>query len=283
MDIGELATRNVNGIVLIVILILCLVALSLQNSRITEASERLGMGLNVSITMALNNLKNFFSNTVSSIARLRELRNEYNQLLTQLEQRQTTLRDIEALERENSYLRELLDYPPSLEYDHLPAQIVGKDPGVFFSSLIIDKGNRHGITVGMPVVAFQDDKEGLVGRVVEISWNSAIVRPLLDPQNFVSGRLRKTRYEGLLKGLGTESGLLIMEYLDRRSKNQISVGDEVISSGLQSLYPPNILVGTVAAISAPSHSISLELEIDPFIDFTRLEHVFVLLSNGTGP
>ena len=283
MGIGEFAKKNLNGILLTFILLICFIALTLQDSRLTEVSERFGMGLNASMAMILDNVKDSLGNTVSSIARLRDLRIEYNQLLMQLEQRQTTLRDIEALEQENSSLREILNYSRALEYDHLPVQIIGKDPGVFFSSFLINKGNRHGVNVGMPVVAFQDGKEGLVGRVVEISWNSALVRPLLDSQNFVSGRLRRSRYEGLLRGLRTEAGLLIMEYLDRRSKNQISVGDEVISSGLDSLYPPNILIGTVAEISATSHSISLELRITPFIDFTRLEHVFVLLSNGTVP
>ena len=277
MNIRELANRNRNILILVCTLILCLITLSLQDNRLTKVPERIGMSVNASITMFLNNVKSFFVNTVSSIAELRDLRVEYDQLLVQLEQREKLVQNMETLEQENQLLREALNYSQSLEYTHIPAKIIGKDPEVLFSSLMIDKGNRHGIHIGMPVVAFQSNKEALVGKIVEISWNSALIRPLLHPQNFVSARLRRTRYEGLIRGLGSESGSLIMEYLDRNSRNEISVGDEIITSGLQSLYPPNIFIGSVTEVAATSYATSLELEVLPFIDFTRLEHVFVLL------
>lgn len=278
MNIRAFAHRNRNGALLLIILFLCLLLLSFQNSNITQTPERIGMGLNASIVIVLNNVKSFFTTTVGSISALRDLRTDYDDLLLQMEQSKLSFQTIETLKQENQSLRQQLDYSEELKYTHEPAKIIGKDPGVHFSSLMINKGNRHGISIGMPVVAFQDGKEGLVGKVIEISWNSALIRSLRHPENFVSARLSKTRYEGLIRGLGSDSEILIMEYLDRNSRNQISVGDEVISSGLQSLYPPNIFLGNVGAISATSYANSLELEITPFIDFTRLEYVFILLS-----
>jgi len=281
MDIRTIAKRHRNRVVFFIILVLCVTLLSFQNSNITQTPEQIGLGVNAGIVKVLDNIRNFFITTITSISALRDLRAEYNELLLQMEQSQVSLQTIETLEQENSILRRQLGYSETLVYSHLPARIIGKDPGVHFSGFLINKGNRHGVNIGMPVIAFQDGREGLVGRIVEISWNSALVRPLIHPENFVSARLSKTRYEGLLKGLGSNSEVLMMEYLDRNSRNQISVGDEVISAGLQSLYPPNIFIGHVAAISSTSYATSLELDITPFIDFTRLEHVFILLSSGS--
>ena len=241
------------------------------------------MGLTASITLALHNMKDAIGNAIISVSGLSDRHSEYEQLLAELEQSQIAVHNMQALEQENRSLRRIVQYSQSLEYAHAPAEIVGKDPGGTSFSLLINKGNRHGIDIGMPVVAFQDGRQGLVGRVVDISWNSALIRPLVHPKGYVAGRLTKTRYEGLLQGLDSESGLLRMKYLERESRNQVSVGDEVISSGLNSLYPPNLFIGTVTSISARSYTASLELDVTPFINFARLEHVFVLLINENTP
>ncbi|MGI9256579.1 MAG: rod shape-determining protein MreC [Salinispira sp.] len=272
--------KNRNFVTLIILLALCFILLILQNSTATQVPQKIGMNVSMYGVDILHTIESFFVNTVNSINELRDLHTEYNELLRRFDEQRGNFQNLELLQKENHYLRELLEYSQFLSHPHLPAQIIGKDPGVHFSSFLINKGNRHGIKPSMPVVAFQDGYEGLIGHVVEIGWNSALIRPLIHPESFVSARLSKTRYEGLVRGVQGDPQDLIMEYLDRNSRNEISVGDEVITAGLQSLYPPNILIGTVNSISSTSYAASLELDIRPFINFTRLEHVFVLLTDG---
>ncbi|AHC15153.1 rod shape-determining protein MreC [Salinispira pacifica] len=276
MDFRELGTKHRESIILALILIVSLVALSLQSSRFTSIPQRIGLGISSTVERIFTGSGKFISRTVNSISELRDLRAEYTNLLSELEKSRQIFQSMEALEAENEQLRSALAYSRNSEFVHSPAEIIGKDPGISFTSLLVNKGSAHGIQAGMPVVGFQNGKQGLVGKVIEVSRYASLVRPLVDPESYVSARLSRTRYEGLLRGLGSDEDLLLMEYVDRESRNQISVGDEVITSGLDSVYPSNIRIGTISSINAKSYSTSLELDVVPYIQYSRLEHVFII-------
>ncbi len=282
MDFKDFSKRNREGIVLALILLVSMVGMMIQSSRFAQIPQRVGMGLATGIKSGISGVGNFFSDTVQSVSELRDLRQEYDSLVEKLDASQQLFRSMEALEQENRELKAALGYSQDLTFQNIPGRIIGKDPGIVFTSLLVNRGSRHGIETGMAVVGYQDGEQGLVGKVIEVSPFTSIVRPILDPQSFVSSRLSRTRYEGLLRGRGTESDTMIMEYLDRESRNQINVGDEIITSGLNSLYPPNLRIGTVAAILGNSYETSLQLEVKPYIQFTRLENVFFLEPQESG-
>jgi rod shape-determining protein MreC len=90
----------------------------------------------------------------------------------------------------------------------------------------------------------------------------------------VGARLLTSHYEGLVNGSGDES--VTMKYVKRYARSNIRYGDIVVTSGMKSLYPSGIFIGAVKAIHAREYDTSLELELEPVIDFSRLEYVFVL-------
>jgi rod shape-determining protein MreC len=280
VDIREFTRKNRDGILLGIILLSSLVAMMIQSSRFTSIPQRIGMGITSGIETGMSGIQNFVVNTVRSVSELRDLREEYNSLSERLDESQQIFRSMEALEEENRVLREALGFSRSMDYQNIPGRIIGKDPGIVFTSLMVNRGSRHGIRVGMAVVGYQNGEQGLIGKVIETSAFTCLVRPIVDPLSYVSARLSRTRYEGLLRGRGSDSESMIMEYLDRESRNQITVGDEIITSGLNSLYPPNLRIGTVSAILGTSYETSLQLEVRPFISFTRLESVFFLATTG---
>ena len=101
---------------------------------------------------------------------------------------------------------------------------------------------------------------------------SAFVRPLTGRHCRVSARLTRTRTEGVLEWMPDRG--LQLTFLPFRS--DVSVGDEVISSGLGGVFPRGIRAGTVSAVSDDPSDGSRRVTVDPVVDFGALEEVFVI-------
>ncbi len=216
-------------------------------------------------------------NTVRSVGELRRVRAEYESLLNDMEQYERLEGTVEALERENDRLREQLGFAARTEEPSLAAQIIARESATgFFSSLTINRGERHGVEVNQAVVAFAGGEEGLVGRVERVSGGTALVVPVFAPGSYIGARLERSRHVGLLQGSGTVADALTLQYVPRDARNEIRYGDVVVTSGLNSIFPPEIPIGRVLRVSAPSWDTSLVIEVDPVVDYSRLEYVFVL-------
>jgi len=216
-------------------------------------------------------------NTVRSVSELGRLRQEYEALLDELERYQTLEGDIEQLRSENRRLRDVLQFSQNVSFRNLPAEIIGREPGNMFASFTINRGSRDGVTTDTAVIAVQDGNQGLVGRVAQVSGGSSVVAPLFDASTYVAARLLDSRYEGLVGGGGPGTSELTMRYVDPQARNQTAYGDMVVTSGMSSIYPKGIRVGTVVGIQAFAWESSLTLTLDPVVDFGRLEYVFLLL------
>jgi rod shape-determining protein MreC len=92
----------------------------------------------------------------------------------------------------------------------------------------------------------------------------------------VSARVDSTRDEGLVQGEGKDRGNLVMNYVKKIAKNKITYGDLVVTSGLGGLYPKGINIGRIRDITAPTYQTSLVLQVQPIIDFDRLEYLFLV-------
>ena len=115
--------------------------------------------------------------------------------------------------------------------------MIARDTDNLFSTITINKGSRGGVQKGMTVVAYQQDMEGLVGKVVAVGPGSSEILPLYDPQCMVSARLDRTRDEGLVNGEGKDSGTILMRYVKSIAKDTIEYGDLVVTSGLGGFTP----------------------------------------------
>ncbi|MFO8044002.1 MAG: rod shape-determining protein MreC [Alkalispirochaeta sp.] len=220
-------------------------------------------------------------NTVRSVGELRRLRADYEALLDDLEQYERLEGTVGALERENDRLREQLEFAARTDESALAAQIIARESSTgFFSSFTINRGERHGVEVNQAVIAFVGGEEGLVGRVDEVSGGTAVIVPVFAPGSYIGARLERSRHVGLLQGSGVAADALAMQYVPRDARNEIRYGDLVITSGLNSIFPPEIPIGRVLRVSAPSWDTSLVIEVEPVVDFSRLEYVFVLNAGG---
>lgn len=167
-------------------------------------------------------------------------------------------------------LAKILAFKESLSYDFVAARVITKEQAALSKIVIIDKGSFDGLRSGMPVVS----SAGLVGRLIDVSWNVAKVLLIIDENSNVDVMLQRTRAQGIFSGMGYRGGAL--KYI---TKNQdIAEGDEVISSGMGGVFPKGFMIGRVGSVEKLDTELFLKIRIVPHVDFSKLEEVLVLAS-----
>ncbi len=272
---GFFAKRR-KGVTLAILIVVSLMCLLLSNRTVVIRPKEVGLSVVGFFQKGFTGLFRWFGDTAGSIRQLRAARDELAAARERLQDMDRVTREIVELRRQNAALLEQLGFAQSLPSGRIAAGVIARDTDNLFSTITINKGSRSGVRTGMPVVAWQVDMEGLVGKVVLVGGGSAQVLPLYDPQCLVSARLDRSRHEGLVAGQGKDRNTIVMRYVRKTAAALIEYGDLVVTAGLGGLYPKGINIGRIREINAPAYESSLELAVEPIIDFERLEDVFLI-------
>jgi len=186
---------------------------------------------------------------------------------------ETKLELYEETRRENDRLRKILKFSETLERKVIAARVIGWDLSPWRKSLIIDKGEKHGIVKNMAVIV----PEGLVGRVLEAGLTTSRVLVLIDPDSRTSALAAETRSHGLVTGDGSKN--LTLRYLDLDS--DVQVGETVLSSGVTGLLPKGVRIGKIISLGKDKEGLHLAAEVSPFVAFSRIEEVLCIASSPT--
>ena len=154
----------------------------------------------------------------------------------------------------------------------LPSRVIGLDPSHFYKSVIINRGTLDGIKKNMVVL----DKNGdLVGRIVDaISLKEARVQLITDNESGISVFTEGNRIRGILVGDG-EGQCLIRYVLATTTPEEISEGEDVITSGYDRVYPSGIRVGRIVSITTDT-SLHKHIVVIPYFDFRYLDQIAVM-------
>ena len=186
-------------------------------------------------------------------------------------------RGLADLREENKRLKDQLGFSQDIGYQRIAARIVAKDPENLYSTITIDKGFKDGIRKNMPVIAFQEGLEGLVGRIIEVGAGTSKIVPIYDAKSFVASRFSGgSRTEGLVGGQGSPDDPLLMRFVKKQVKDEVQFGDLVVTTGFESLYPAGSRRRPRKKIRVLEYQTSLDVELDPVLDFARLEYAFVI-------
>lgn len=165
-------------------------------------------------------------------------------------------------------LRRLLEIRETLVPRSVGAPVVTSFLGGQARSVVVAAGSERGVRPDMAVVAWG----GAVGRVVATNAGYAKVRLLTDPNSGVAGIVQRSRAEGMVMGRGVE--LLEMAYVPHYA--DVLVGDRVVTSGLDGVFPKGFGIGTVVEVGEPVGA-SKAIRVRPDVAFASLEEVLVLL------
>ncbi len=177
---------------------------------------------------------------------------------------------VEELRRKNAAYRGLLGFKDDSEDQYLVAEIVGRNPVKWFSTVAISLGEADGIEVDSPVVS----GSGLVGRTLSVDKEISTVVLITDPESGVGVMLERSRDFGVLLGTGDPESL-VLRLFDKDA--DVAPGDKVLTSGVGSKFPPGIFVGEVQSVYIPRPGLVKEAVIHPAADLQHLEEVLVMM------
>ena len=200
---------------------------------------------------------------------LRQLKSENESLARQLEEAQVALQQQRALADRSRNLERLLELRDRSKLNTIAADIIAAGASPEFRTLTIDKGTRDGIAADMAVIA----PAGVVGRVVLPSAGAAKVQLLVDRNAAAGALIERSRAQGLVTGTG--DALLTLDFLSELE--DVMIGDLVVTSGIDGIYPKGYIIGRVASFEKNGNSFT-KISVRPEVDFTSIEEVLVVLT-----
>ena len=214
-----------------------------------------------------------------------------NQKLQKENQKLKTLMALfEEVRQENTRLRTMIQFTKKAPFQLLAAQVVGRDPFSSNNLLTINRGSRQGVKKKMTVVGLNTKtcpagkppcpqaQSGFVGYIFRVQAHSSQVMLLTNPSAAVPVRMQNSRIHSILEGSGAR--LPRLKYLKHR--DPVQTGDLIVTADSHPFPVKGFPVGTVDQVQQkdPGQSIpslSKQVSVKPFIDFSRLEEVFIVI------
>ena len=190
-------------------------------------------------------------------------------LLQKVGSLQNEVDNLKEIREENKRLKNLLDFADSTKAEYVAASVVTTGPSNFYHTLIINRGSEKGIERGMAVLT----SRGVVGQISYTKEHYSSVITLLDPNSAIDAIIQESRARGILKGSKFQK--LVFKYLP--FSENVRVGDSVVSSGMDRIYPKGISVGVVESVENKKESLFQNVTVKPSVDFSKLEEVLVLI------
>ena len=178
------------------------------------------------------------------------------------------LSKIRELAHENERLRSLLSYTKESGIHGVAASVIGRDPSNWIQTITIDRGTEDGLARGMPVV----DGHAVVGQTIVVSARSAKVLLVTDNASAIDALVQPSRAGGTVEGAWGDE--LRLRYVQK--EYSVSLGDRVVASGLDGVFPKGTLIGEVVSVEDKPGGLFREVKLHPAVDINRLENVLVL-------
>jgi rod shape-determining protein MreC len=275
----ELAPKAKEGRVILILIPLLLLNLTLISLQIEEPSGTILLKKWILIASTpFFDISSTISRVTLTVWRnyvwLQGARQENAQLKDALRDLSLRERALAEAQWENIRLRQLLNFKNTYALQGIGAHVVGRVPGYLSNVTYIDRGIESGIRTDQPVLS----ELGVIGRVLIATRNHAQVQLMSNPDASVGVMIDRTRSPGVLRGTG--NSLLELNYIG--NSEQVNVGDIVVTSGLDGIFPKGLPVGNVAE-SRKGKTVFRLIQVAPFADLLRLENVYILTNKAPGP
>lgn len=204
---------------------------------------------------------------------------ENQRLAEQVTTLQAEVTQLKNLGAENAALREQLVFRKTSQRKLIACEILGRDPDGWWQTIRLNKGSADGVTTNLAVIS----TEGLVGKTIRTSPHTADVLLLSDPNCLVSARIQRTGAFGVLTGRGPNWQGHVVCRLDYINKSVGLVeGDEVVSSGLGSIFPGGLFIGTIDRIYTDRTGLYQYADVISKAEIGMMKHVFVVAESPEG-
>lgn len=174
--------------------------------------------------------------------------------------------------QENARLRELVGFKQQHpEYELVPARVIGRDITPYYRVIKLRLKSSVKLEPRMPVVV----ADGVVGQIHEVQGQYADVIIVSDPRSRIDAVNQRNRAPGIVQGLGHDRDYLAeIAYLSQ--KDEVREGDLMVTGGMDGVFPKELILGRVSSIERAERGLFQEVTLEPSVDFSRLDEVFVI-------
>lgn len=261
-------------LLILCVICVCLMGMSLASDKVSGPMRIVVNYTIVPMQNGINTIGTWLNDLTQNFETLEEIRAENKALQQQVDDLTVKNNLLQQDKHELERLRELYTLDQKYgDYKKVGARVTANDSGNWFSSFVIDKGEKDGIKVDMNVMA----GAGLVGIVTEVGPNWARVRSIIDDASNVSALVLSTSDKCIISGDLTlmQKGKIEFTQLPNND-NEIKVGEQIVTSHISSKYLPGILVGYISKIEVDSNNLTRSGQITPAVDFQHLQEVLVI-------
>lgn len=213
------------------------------------------------------------SNSVTSYFGLKKINEDLLEQMASMENRIKYLESQIVIKHDSALALQILervDYNENSDYVYMMAQVVNNNLSSLNNYITLNKGSNDGISQDMGVFS----ATGVVGFVMNVSSNFAVVLPVLNSNFHLSCKVKGTSYFGSLSWDGRDIRYAYLEELPQYA--EFEAGDTIVTSGYSSSFPEGILVGTVADPEDTDKDNFQRLKIKLLTDFGALSEVLVV-------
>lgn len=279
MSKGQTGRRQAVLYVALLTISLLMLAFS-ASAPITELRHGVGFAM-APIQNVLRESGRTVSSFFATLGEIDRLRQQNQDLQTQVDQLETQNRSLQSLQAQNQQLTDILQVRSSLDYNSTAAEVISRRITDQENVISLDRGTNAGIAVDDPVVG---SGGALVGQVVEVGPDYSRVLLITDARMDVVGLLESSR------GVGTVHGQLgrPLEMDGIPAENTVNVNEAVVTAGIElaegirSPYPKGLLIGTVAAVSRSPDQLFQTALLTPAANLDTLEYVLVITNYSGG-
>jgi rod shape-determining protein MreC len=245
-----------------------LISTQVSTRRGVPVLEALTFGVFAEVQRAASSAIGSVRDTWQNYFALQEIRRENQELRTEVAQLRIGLQQERALAEQTRTLQKLLDMRSAISLETTGATVIAGGASPDFRTLTIDKGSREGLRPDMAVIS----PAGVVGRVILPTARAAKVQLLIDRDAAAGAVAERSRAQGVVVGTGTS---LRLDHVPGTA--DIKVGDRVVTSGIEGIYPKGFEIGQIESIERRAGEFSAVI-IRPAVEFSALEAVLVVLT-----
>ncbi len=257
-----------------VILLFVLILLTSINPDASKIGSRIYSFITKPVTLLTTKVSKVATDAIDAVIGTKPNRDMVNKLTKENEELKAKVNNLEFVVNNQKYLKEAVKFKDLT--NALDAKLIMFDNDSRFSQFMIDKGSLSGVRVGDEIVSSygMNDKNtlgSLVGRVIEVNDNTAIVSSIYDDKFNINFEHDKSNTIGVIRN--RDDGKLEAYMLETAD---IKLGDSVYTSGTGGLYQRGLYIGKIIKVKMSEDSLNQLVTIESPVNFAKLYEVFVL-------
>lgn len=265
---------NFKKFIIIAFIIICpLIFVNIQRSSLEDSwLFRFHSAIVLSLRKSYSKFHHSIANTIYLYTYLINVKKNNHFLKLENTRLKAQLLQMKELRVKNQKLNQMLSFKNKVHFELLSARVIGQDPFPDYNLITVDKGQNDGVQKYQPALV----EAGVIGYVLKVQKNTSQILLLTNRNSVLPAIVQRSRVRGIIEGYSAR--LYRLKYLN--NEDDIALGDNIVTSGMDKNFPPGLPIGTVSQIKKDKYGLNPIIEILPSVHFSSIEELFIILNQS---